>query len=130
VGGAGHAIYSKDCLPRRATWVYGKKTKTHTMKAAFNLDQVPAAAALVITGLDSDKEGVTRVEIALNGKSLYKGPNRCQKQGWTDWRLDLPAGALKAGQNTLSIRNLEDSDSTNSRWFMLSEAKLLWSQKP
>ena len=129
VGGAGHQVYAASCAPKRATWVYGRRTTTHSMTASFTLDKAPAAATLVIEGQDTDKEGVTRVEIVLNGRSLHKGPNQCRKRAWSEWRLDLPPGLLKSGPNTLAIRNLEDSSSTNAAWFMLAEAKLLWRQE-
>jgi hypothetical protein len=126
VGGTGHQVYSNQCEPRRATWIYGKGTTTHTMTASFLLDKPPQAAALIIEGQDHDKQGVSKVEILLNGRSIYQGPNKCGKRGWHEWRLDLPPGLLENGQNTLTIRNLEDSSSTNFGWFMLSQAKVLW----
>ena len=124
VGGAGHREYAAHCPPRRATWIYGKRTKTHRMSTSFKLDAVPKAATLVIEGQDCDKPGRTRVRIVLNGKMLYEGPNRCVKRGWSEWRIGLPPGLLKVGRNTLTIANLEDSSSTNARWFMLTQAKI------
>jgi len=126
VGGVGHEVYSNNCEPKRATWIYGKKTKTNKMAASFALDRAPETGVLVIEGQDTDKEGVTKVEIVLNGRSLYKGPNKCRKQGWTEWRIEAPQGVLKNGQNTLMIRNLEDTDSVNAAWFMVSQAKVMW----
>ncbi len=124
VGGAGHTEYAAHCPSRRATWIYGKRTTTHRMSATFHLDAVPKTAVLVIEGQDSDKPGVTRVRVTLNGRVLYEGPNRCVKRGWSEWRIPLPAGLLKGGRNALTIANLEDSSATNAKWFMLAQARI------
>jgi len=126
VGGAGHQVYSHHCEPRRATWIYGMRTTTNTMRASFRLDEQPRAATLILLGQNTDKGGETRVEIVINGKQVYAGANRCRSSGWSEWELDLPDGLLQRGENTLLIRNLEDSDSTDAAWFMLSEARLRW----
>ncbi|MEA3401424.1 MAG: beta-N-acetylglucosaminidase domain-containing protein [Armatimonadota bacterium] len=126
VGGTGHQVYDNACEPRRATWAYGRGTAVHTMTTTFQLDDPPARAALVLVGQDHDKEGVTDVEVTLNDQVLHSGPNEFDKLGWYEWKIPLPSGILNAGANTLIIRNLEQSDSTNSDWVMLAEARLLF----
>lgn len=126
VGGSGHQVYEHGCEPRRATWIYGQGTQIHTMTATFALDPTPPQAALVIVGQDHDKQGVTRVEVLVNGTTVYSGPNGLGKRGWYHWQIALPSGILQAGVNTVTIRNLEPSASTNSEWFMLAEARLLF----
>lgn len=126
IGGVGHRVYANRCEPKRATWVYGRRTRTHTLTASFMLTDPPTGATLVLVGQNTDKGGRTKVDITLNGHRLYRGPNKCRSHGWSEWPVNVPPGWLKQGANRLTIANLEDSDSTNAAWFMLAEAKLLW----
>ncbi len=126
VGGTGHRVYGNGCEPRRATWIYGQGTSVHTMEAIFTLSDPPAEATLVLVGQDHDKEGATDVAVILNGETLHEGPNELGKRGWYEWKIALPSGILRDGANTLTIRNLESSDSMSADWIMLSEAQLLF----
>ena len=65
----------------------------------------------------------------MNGRSLHRGPNPCRTQGWSEWKIEIPAGTLRAGTNEVAVRNLEDSDSANAAWFMVAQAKLLFAEK-
>lgn len=126
VGGAGHQVYDNQCEARRATWIYGAGTGVHTMTAAIALDDPPRQATLVLVGQDHDKEGVTDVEVLVNGTAVHSGPNGCEKFGWYQWQIPLPSGILQEGTNTFTVRNLEQSDATDADWFMLAEARLLF----
>ncbi len=126
VGGTGHRVYGNSCEPRRATWAYGRGTAVHTLTTTFELHDPPAEAALILVGQDHDKEGVTDVEVTLNGQVLHSGPNEFGKRGWYEWKIPLPSGILRDGANTLTIRNVEDSEATDANWMMLAEARLVF----
>ena len=128
VGGAGHATYANQCPARRATWIYGKKTPNPAMRTTFRLDEIPAGdAVLILDGQDCNKgKTATPVEVRINDAIVHAGPDGCRKRGWSEWRLHLPDSALHTGDNTLEIRNMTDSDSNNSDWFMLHQARIEW----
>ncbi len=128
-GGAGHQVYANRCEPRQATWVYGARSSNPAMSAAFLLEHAPAAATLVFEGQSCDKGAAPVVEVLVNGRSLHRGPNPCRTQGWSEWKIEIPAGTLRAGTNEVAVRNLEDSDSANAAWFMVAQAKLLFAEK-
>jgi len=120
-GGTGFQIYEWKCSPRYAVWIYGKKTPFSSMRAPFRLTAQPKGSAeLIIHGQDDDKEEVTGIEILVNGKSIFRGPNGCAKKGWSTRRFRLAPAILRAGGNAITIRNLEDSSAFAARWFMVS----------
>ncbi len=126
-GGSGYTVYSYLCEPKKAVWIYGKRTTTHTLEAKFKLSSLPQSdATLTIEGQDDDKEGKTKIEISINGNILFNGPNHFIEKGWSKISYPIKKSFLKIGENILVIRNLEDSDSFNSKWFMVSEAKIVF----
>jgi hypothetical protein len=109
------------------------------MSAVFNVDNPPAGLAhLTLVGIDSEDSALTPVRITLNGTMIYEGQdplpndNRSGPNGPGNWgtaTLDIPAGALQAGDNTLSITNLDPSDKINYPIFvMLDYAVISWDQ--
>ena len=78
---------------------------------------------LDIDGQDSDKLWCPPVpiQIIVNKKKLFDGPNPFVKQGWSRMQVPLPKGVLRKGENVIEIRNLVASDSLISHWCMISE---------
>jgi hypothetical protein len=127
VGGRGPEMYSHECEARRAVWIYGTNTKNPSMHADFMLDATLATGAkLIITGQDDDKPGVVEIEISINGKPVFSGPNGCVQNGWSAREIPLKPGVCKVGKNTLTIRTLKPSAQRDKGWFMLSECKLMF----
>jgi hypothetical protein len=99
---------------RTATWVYGQGSGYSSMSATFLLDQVPSGGArLTIEGMDSEDAARTPLRIAVNGVVLFEGaspfPNDdlpLESGRWAALPLDLDAGILVAGPNTIVITNL------------------------
>lgn len=129
-GGVGPQWYEHECPGRVAVWIYGRRTRWHTMKATFRLEGAPAGRAmLIVEGQDDDKPGRTGIRIALNGMTLFEGENPFPERGWAERRFEIPPGTLRAGENRLVIENLEDSEATNADWFMLSSARVEWESR-
>jgi serine/threonine-protein kinase len=127
----GGSIYRR----RSATWIYGARTPYSTMAASFDLPSVPAGGAvLTITGLDSETAGKTPISLAVNGRELFRGPSpfaddthdpdfQNAAAPWSEQSWEVPADALRAGTNTITIRNLADSAEVGvPPFFMLDRA--------
>ncbi|MEO6457693.1 MAG: protein kinase [Chloroflexia bacterium] len=119
-----------------ATWVYGQGTNNNTMSARFNAQGRPGAGRLTIRGVDSEGEAKMPILIAVNDVVIFQGPNPLPNdfsnagKGPGNWGLftwDIPDGALKKSNNTLTISNLSSSGCTNCpAFFMLDYANLTW----
>ena len=126
-GCTGPSEYSHECEPRRAVWIYGSNTATPEMRAEFELDKALATGAkLILTGQDDDKPGVVEIEIRINGKPVYSGPNGCTQNGWSPREFPIEPGSCNVGKNTLKIRTLKPSARRDAGWFMISECKLMF----
>ncbi len=126
-GGDGPAEYNYQCPPRKAVWIYGKRTTLSTMAARLYVDQLPRGnAALVLLGQDDDKPGAVRVKICVNGKEVFAGPNPFKERDWSSAEFAVPAGILRSGENEIRFTSLEDSDARDAKWFMLAECKVLF----
>jgi len=126
VGGHGPQEYAHECPARRAVWIYGINSKSPKMHADFELDEpLGAGAKLVLTGQDDDKPGVVEIEISINGKPVFSGPNGCVQNGWSPREIPIPPDVCRAGKNILEIRTLKPAPQ-HAGWFMLSECKLIF----
>ncbi|HEY3322638.1 MAG TPA: beta-N-acetylglucosaminidase domain-containing protein [Planctomycetota bacterium] len=117
-------VYDNKCPKRFATVIRGRKTTTSRLKFAFECDPFPAAGdyALHLCGQDDEVEAQCRIRIALNGKTIFEGPNRFVRNGWSVETFILPFESLKRN-NELTIENLEDADNHNGPpWFMVNYA--------
>jgi hypothetical protein len=126
-GAVGPTYYKWKCEGKVAAWVRGSMTDVSVMSATFALDGEPSGKSeLEIEGQDSDKLWCPQapIQIVINGKNIFEGLNGFVKHGWSKRTFSVPAGVLKKGENTITIRNLASSDSRTAYWFMISEAKL------
>lgn len=55
---------------------------------------------------DEKKDDTARLEILVNGKSIYQGKTGFLKDSWTQQTFLIPAGLLTEGENTITIRNI------------------------
>jgi hypothetical protein len=107
--------------------LFGADSAHSQMAVGFTLDRAPSGkASLVIRGIQDSLEPPNRLEVKLNGKALELKDafnandvsatgNARYYIGWKDLRVELPAGALAAGANRLSIANLT-SVLDSGRW--------------
>ena len=116
------------CEPRTAVCIRGRMTEVSQARAVLDLKDDPPgrAAVLEVEGQDSDKQWCppTPIEILVNGRKVFEGPNGFVKRGWSKRTWTLPAGTLHKGRNTITIRNLTSTDSMNSHWFMASDVRV------
>jgi hypothetical protein len=127
LGGEGPAEYSYQCEPRRAIWIRAKNSNTPEMRANFYLEKTPSGAArLVLEAQDDDKPGAVRVEISVNDKAVFSGPNQFKEKGWSRAEFPLPMGTLRQGKNEIRFTNLEPVGAADLKWFMVSECKVLF----
>jgi hypothetical protein len=125
-GARGPEQYAHECPARRAIWIYGTNTENSVMSAKFSLPAAPAGAArLALTGQDDDKPGAVAIRVALNGREVFSGPNKCAERGWSAQEIAVPAGVLKVGENELKISTTAPSQAADQGWFMLAECLVL-----
>ena len=109
---------------RLATWIYGSNTVWHEMTAEFALAVKSAMDyRLVLSAQDGDSFAPCRIEILVNGHTIFKGENPFPKFKWTCHDCTIPAACLTGGQNAIVIRNTEPGGILMAPpWFMLNYA--------
>lgn len=111
-----------------ANVIYARPTDSMSdLRARFKLDRVPDEAFyLVIKGRDDDGPDRCKIEVTLNGVSVFKGPNPYPANEWRTRSLRIPSGALRTGDNLLAIANIEDDGHSGAPpWFMVASAAIV-----
>jgi hypothetical protein len=125
----GESLYADQTGDQRpATWIYGGASDYPAMTARFRLDRAPSGPArLTLVGMDAEHPDRMPIEITLNDAVLFRGPNPLDDWRWSQAMLTAPAGTLRAGENSLTIRSLSPEANFNSPpFFMLTAARLNW----
>ncbi|MDD5676536.1 MAG: beta-N-acetylglucosaminidase domain-containing protein [Kiritimatiellae bacterium] len=106
---------------RHATWIYGAKSRAPEMTLKFEIEPYPPETgyALLICGRDGGAGTNCAIEIKLNGKSLFKGPNPFSREQWSAQSFKVPLPALQRS-NVLAISNLEESAKSGVPYFALN----------
>lgn len=115
---------------RSATWVYAAGTGYDSMRAEFSLPQAPGGSAeLLIEGMDSEGPRKTEIVIAVNGQTIYNGPNPlpdddfvAETGTWASHSFIFDAAILRAGANELLISNRSPGQFGQPPFFMLDYA--------
>lgn len=126
-GGAAE-VFGARKFGRRVNYVYARSTGRDTMRAVFTLTAAQAARPITLrlVARDDDSGAKPSVRIALNGVALVEGPSPFSAAGFTERTFTLPASALRAGQNALTITNLASTGPLGSPpWFMVAEAEIV-----
>jgi len=104
-------------------YVYAASTGAHSrMTAEFNT-AAPAQQPMLlyIRARDSDSGAHSAIRIALNGKTVFEGPNEFPGDDWRVRKYPLPAGALVNGRNELAIECTEPEGRLGMPpWFMVA----------
>jgi hypothetical protein len=116
-----------------ATWVYGARTPYSAMTATFELPTTPREAQIRIVGLDSEGPQRTNVEVLIDDRPVFRGPapfpddvpSRPQAP-WAERAIDLPAGYLREGSNTITIRNLEDTGNMGPPFLAIHQVTVVY----
>ena len=100
--------------------LFGGKSKCSEPTAAFELASRPAAdATLTLAGLGSPGDPVG-LEIVVNNQTIFAGRSPLGVESvLTEAALRVPEGVLRAGQNTLTIRNTVKNGKENSPPFIV-----------
>lgn len=97
--------------------LYGAGATRSRMSVTFNLAAVPPGkVTLTLNGLNDALSDENVLVVTLNGRELAKGSlfpkndisqtkNFRYQVGWKEVALAVPAGVLRAGENTLTIEN-------------------------
>jgi serine/threonine protein kinase len=99
--------------------LYGAGSGYNEGRITLNLDAAPpGAVTLRLTGLDDERQGVKcDFEVVVNDRQVFRGANSFPDTPRTDnglggsdrlWggmSVEIPAGVLKAGRNTIVLRN-------------------------
>ena len=104
-------------------YVYAEPTGADArMQHTFSIAAVPATPMFVhLKGRDDDGPAPCRIAIELNGTMLFEGANTFSASQWQVKRFAIPAGVLKAGENTLVIANRERAGKLGMPpWFMIA----------
>jgi S1-C subfamily serine protease len=117
--------------------VYGAQSEYPLAALTFSLDSSPIGeATLYLTGLDDELPANARIDVAMNGASLYTGSspfanwdgnmaNQAADASWTQANFSVPVGLLVAGTNELTVANLEPSANFGvPPWVLLGDAVL------
>ncbi|MDD5599387.1 MAG: DUF4838 domain-containing protein [Victivallaceae bacterium] len=124
----GPDFYSYNCPKRKAIGIdpQGRKRKS-SMFSSFYLDkQISRDAVLKIEALDDDKPGATKIQIMINGNTVFAGQNQAKEKEWTELSFKIPVKFLKRGKNKLAVINLEKTDAPFCKWFLVSSIKIYW----
>lgn len=99
--GVHRSRYDYLCAPSPAVFVYGRQSFQNTMAAGFDVEPMPKGdARLIISGLDCDKPGVTRIWIEVNRKGVFENENPFRKRGWSEHAFVVPAGVFQTEATT------------------------------
>jgi hypothetical protein len=87
----------------------------------LKLDTVPSnGMTMRVHGIDNEKPGIAKMELRVNGKSLYSGKVPWGKMQWSDQEFVIPAGVLQKGHNDILFLNItqgtEREDKAVSKW--------------
>lgn len=119
----GQRFYDREAV----NYVYAAATgEASRMRAQFELRTVPAGPQfLFLEARDDDAASVCHARITLNNVVLFEGASSFPNAAWRVRRFALPVGALKVGQNELTIANLEPTGELGQPpWFMVASATI------
>jgi serine/threonine-protein kinase len=113
---------------RTATWIYGGQSDYPAMSTTFQVQGRPEGeATLTLIGMDGEDAPKMPIRITINDVVVFEGENPLPNHRWGQARFEVPEGALREGENTLTIRSRSDQDNYRSpHFFMLDAAQLEW----
>ncbi len=117
-------VYGNKCPKRFGTAIRGKRTVTPGVKISFVCDPFPPSGDYVLhlSAQDDDAEAPCGIRIACNGTTLFEGPSKFVRFGWSVEKFTIPFACLKRG-NVLTIECTDDSDNSNGPpWFLINYA--------
>jgi len=110
----------------QVNYVYAQSTgRESSMTATFQLATIPREKMiLTLEARDDDSQATCRASLRINDTVLFSGADVFPKR-WLRKRFEIPANALKVGENTITISNLEPTGpSGNPPWFMVARCTI------
>lgn len=106
-GGSGIQFYRSPGGERKhANIIRRPESGQHLLTGRLHLEEPPVAQSLLILeGLDDEKDGVARLEVRINGNSIFAGENIFSESSWSRMAVAIPPGLLKRGSNTVELIN-------------------------
>ena len=117
-------VYDNRCPKRFATLLRGQKTAISRTHTSFSCDPFPPSGpyTLFVCAQDDDAKAQCRIRIKVNNTTLFEGPNKFVRHGWSVEKFAIPFDCLQRS-NTLTIENLEDTAvNSGPPWFMVNYA--------
>ena len=128
-GGADFNNFLGQVKPSKAIW--GKRSQQPASLGKFKLDPgIYDSGTLIINSLCQPGHPPCLLSIVLNGQEIYNGQDKARGAVWIDQLYAIPAGLLKAGENELQIKNLNDSNSMGDMWYMFNSAEIKGGLEP
>lgn len=125
--GGAKDIYGSDVEGEQVNCVYAQSTGVSgVMQASFKLKSVPATPLFLhLKGRDDDAPRRCRIAVELNGRELFAGENEFSDSQFEVRRFPVPAGSLRAGDNTLRIATREKEGPLGMPpWFQVAGAAI------
>jgi hypothetical protein len=100
---------------------YGSKSQFTTVTAAIDLKSDLTNPVLDLGALD-DNQPASKCpfEIKVNGNILWKGISNYPDDAWAVKSYPIPADWLKAGRNTVEIKNTSSEAAGNCPWLAVN----------
>jgi hypothetical protein len=130
-------FYRGDSRAYGRPWValYGAASAYPRATLTFSLGATPVqAATLTVAGLDDEWRAANEIALEVNGQRVFSGPSPFPNwdgvgngadAAWTRVSFTIPAGALQAGTNRISVANLTPGANFNAPpYVLLADAAL------
>lgn len=123
--GGGGEVFGFSYEDRWVNYVYAAPTGKSEMSAAFTLRAPPAAPHLRLLARNDDAGTNPRIQIRINGITIYEGASDFGLQ-FSERVYPIPASALQAGENKITIANLQPEGALGMPpWFMVARAEIV-----
>jgi len=119
-------VYGNKCPKRLANLLNGKRAPASSVTMKFECSPFPPEGdyELHMSGQQESQVGVPpcAIKISLNGKTIFEGPSKFVKNGWSIEKFILPFDKLLR-YNAVVVENIEDSSNPQGPpWFMVNYA--------
>jgi hypothetical protein len=113
--------------------LYGRDSGYSEGTFTFDVRSLPKGRiTLVLTGLDDERTEHCQFQVVLNGRTIFDDPNTFpnvpngdngvggQPRYWGQMTITIPAGALKEGRNTITLRNRAQGNKPGIPYILIS----------
>lgn len=114
--------------------LYGEGTNYSQGTFSFRANNVPdGTIILTIVGLDDERNDHCRLQVILNGTTIFDGANTFpntppndngeggKERYWNEMSIRIPSGVLKNGTNTLVLRNRTPGPNIGIPYMLISD---------